>query len=615
MPNDARAIVREVLPRRMADDIWSARYDKALPISFNAFELSAVLPAVLYMFRFGQRRGRGEFLKTFAPEGGSARDRKRAVTVGRVAEKLASRPDLNGFDGDVGAAILGDLLLCFGLENIKHEIGRDKQVQRVAPAHYMASWVDLPESVTHLRYVPEMMVAMLANQSGDYVERTEAGNRTWFAVAQAPSDTADSRSGGADGLADGARNLLLEAFSQGIRRRAHAADRGPDPFDEQDDSVGLDQLLMIRLAQQLGAAPDKPRGKESAQISNQRPIAETAAEHFSEDIRRFVRSYAGVVPRHAFVDVLESCVATGMTAILTSVIEILFAWSETGDVAQRQDQQPASLFVDCSKGVDRRLRGLAEQSLDDLMRRVERLPVVLMMLRLLDYAARDNRVIKKEKVPTRPYATAWLNLLGAVLHDRHREASYIHRTMEDNCEKLADALQETYPDAAETLRDERGEQNPIRRLAAALTPLLGSNARGNTISMVDSTLHIDRPNGLAQKRKTTRGVGGRRRQREVRSLVFTESVLDYLVHLVLLPPGRQTGVRQLSLRDFLATLRQRYGFHVDTAPPGMGISNELLQANRSILERRLRDLGLLVGVNDAEAMKRLQPRFEPRREP
>ena len=186
MPNDARTIVREVLPRRMADDIWSARYDRALPISFNAFELSAVLPAVLYMFRFGQRRGRGEFLKTFAPDGGSPRERKRAVTVGRVAEKLASRPDLDGFDGDLGTAMLGDLLLCFGLENIKHDLGRDKQVQRVAPAHYMASWVDLPESVTHLRYVPEMMVAMLANQSGDYVERTEAGKRTWFAVARTP---------------------------------------------------------------------------------------------------------------------------------------------------------------------------------------------------------------------------------------------------------------------------------------------------------------------------------------------------------------------------------------------------------------------------------------------
>ena len=43
----------------------------------------------------------------------------------------------------------------------------------------------------------------------------------------------------------------------------------------------------------------------------------------------------------------------------------------------------------------------------------------------------------------------------------------------------------------------------------------------------------------------------------------------------------------------------------------MSVSNELLLANRTALERRLRDLGLLAGVNDAETMKRLRPRFQP----
>ena len=599
MPNNARDIVRDVLPRNMAGEIWSAQYDKALPITFNTFELSAVLPAVLYMFRFGQRRGRGRFLKTFAPEGRTPRERRQSATVERVADKLALRHDLDGFDDDVEKAILGDLLLCFGLENTKRDLGRDKQVQRVAPAHYMASWVDLPESVANLRYVPEMIVAMLANQEGAHVEPNDTGRRTWFAVAKGHED-----------------NLLLRAFSQGIKRRGNvAADHAADRFDEQNVDVGVDQLLMIRLAQQLGAAPDKLRGKESTKISNQRPIAENAAEHFSEDIRRFVRSYAGVVPRHAFIDMLESCVATGMTAIFTSVIELLFEWTEIGGIRERQQQQPAKIFVDCSNGVDSQLRGLAEQSLDDLMRRVERVPTVLMMLRLLDYAARGNKRVKKQEIPTRPYATEWFNLLGELLHKRHEEAPYIHRNMEEHGERLADELEEDFPEAAEMLRNERSQPNPIRRLAVVLTTLLGANARSHTISMVDSTLHAGRPNGLAQKRTTTRGAhlstGGRRR-REVRSLVFTDSVLDYLVHLHLLRNGKKPGLRPLSLRAFLNTICDRYGFHVDVAPPGMTISNELLQSNRTVLERRLRDLGLLVGVNDAEAMKRLQPRFEPR---
>ena len=186
--------------------------------------------------------------------------------------------------------------------------------------------------------------------------------------------------------------------------------------------------------------------------------------------------------------------------------------------------------------------------------------------------------------------------------------------MDDYGEKLAERLSEDHPEATQALRNERSEQNPIRRLAAALTPLLGTTARGNTVSMVDSMLNIERPNGLARKRKTTSGTqmmaGSGRRQREVRSLVFTDAILDYLIHLHVLRSGNKPGVRSLSLKTFLGTIRDRYGFHVDTAPPGMTISNDFLRSS-TVLERRLRDLGLLVGVNDAEAMKWLRPRFQP----
>ena len=87
-------------------------------------------------------------------------------------------------------------------------------------------------------------------------------------------------------------------------------------------------------------------------------------------------------------------------------------------------------------------------------------------------------------------------------------------------------------------------------------------------------------------------------------------MLDYLVHLHVLPTGNKSSYRLLSFKDFVQILHERYGFCVDQAPQGITISNELLRLNRAVLERRLRDLGLLVGVNDAEAMKRLRPRFE-----
>ena len=92
---------------------------------------------------------------------------------------------------------------------------------------------------------------------------------------------------------------------------------------------------------------------------------------------------------------------------------------------------------------------------------------------------------------------------------------------------------------------------------------------------------------------------------EVRSAILSNTLLETLVHLHLIP---QQGV--LSFAEFIRILRERYGIWIDECPPGISVSREDLLTNRSMLERRLRDLGLLVGVNDAEFMKHLRPRFQ-----
>ena len=597
MATKPRELVRSVLPQRMADEIWSSQYHKVMPITFLDFELSAVLPAVFYMFRFGHRRGTGHFLDTYGPEGGSMRKRRRETTVERVSKILADSHYIVGFKSEVEQAILGDLLLGFTLENIRHDLGRDKQLQRVAPAHYMASWIDLPETVGNLRYVPEMVVAILANQKGEHVEPTSAKSSSRFPVARHLED-----------------NVLLNAFSQGVVRDRLEGNYAGDQFDEQYTNVGLDQLLMIRLAKLVGSAPDKLRPKKKSGIPNQLPIAEKATKEFSEDIRRFLRAYAELIPRHSLVDMLESSISTGLTTIFSSVVEIVFEWAANGTIIEPQQQCSAETFVDCSNGVDKRIRRMAELSLDDVTRRFEQVPVVLMMLRILDYLTENNRKLQKEDIQTRPYSTEWLRLLGDILHGRNKESKFIHRQLEQYGYDLAEELNEEYSDESEILRDEKSEPNPIRRFAIALTSLMGTSIRKHFFAAFDSALHVNRPNGLARKRKTSSGTllaGSTRRQRDVRSLVFTDSVLDYLVHLHLLPNGNKPGLRSLSFGEFLNTIRDRYGFHVDRPPAGMVISNDILLSNRMALERRLRDLGLFVGVNDADAMKRLRARFEP----
>ena len=174
MAHADREIVENALSPDMVEEIWTGSYDKVLPVALQTFEISALLPVVFYMFRYGYRRGAGKFLVTYGPPTGTPAQKRRQTTVDRIAAKLAETDELTGFDGDVERAILGDLLLSFCLENVRHRLGRDQQVQRVAPTHYMASWIDLPWNVSNLRYVPEMIVAMLANRrTGNYVTKSE----------------------------------------------------------------------------------------------------------------------------------------------------------------------------------------------------------------------------------------------------------------------------------------------------------------------------------------------------------------------------------------------------------------------------------------------------------
>lgn len=598
-PTAARAVVDEVLGRAMTRELWTSNYEHVLPVSVRDFDMGAVLPAVFYMFRFGVRRGKGRFVETFGGTSGTARQQKQEATVERVASILAATEAFRGFNDDVTRAILGDLLLCFCLENKGHALGRSEQVQRVAPAHYMASWVDLPDTVVHLRYVPEMIVALLADQDGFDVVLTKDVDKTWFAVGRGFEE-----------------NVLLKAFHQGVVRDGPLGDRTADRFQE-DAQVGLDQLLMIRLAQQLRAAPDKLRGSDGDKISNQRAIAKVASREFSEAIRQFVRAYAGAIPRHAFVQLLESCMAVGLTTIITSTFEILFQWARTGHVDDQVGNLTPGLFVDCSNGVEPQLRGLAEQSLDDYLRRVETVPIILMALRLLDYTARTDPELRKVTFSKRPYATQWICLLGDLLFGRHAESGLLLKGLGRKAQELADRMGEEYPEAAAILQNSEAQPNPVWRFAEALTLLQGrQNAQANTLKMVDDAMMVGRPHGLAAKRPVIRkGPSGEAaKRRDLRSLTFTDSILDYLVHRHVLRNGKRLVTRPIALQDFLCLLREKYGFYVDQSPAGQAISNEQLRANRQVLERRLRDLGLLVGVNDAEAMKYLRPRFEGREE-
>jgi len=338
-------------------------------------------------------------------------------------------------------------------------------------------------------------------------------------------------------------------------------------------------------------------------------LPKNAARIFREDLTVFVQSYGNQIPRQVFLQMLESCLALGLTNIYFSTAQMLLDWGKKGKLPQAD--QPCPLFVDCSNGNDLKLRAFAEESFEDFLRRFDRVPVIMMCLRILDDAVRFDRVLREQIPQSQPDGTEWINLLGEVISGKHSRSQKIMDDLDEKCLRLAEAFREA--EDMELAAQDRLQQSgvhPAVRLAETLSLLMGNDAHRKQVAQApDSCLMINESNGLAKKRKIFRMRDGKRASGEARSIVLTNSMLDFLVHRHLCVPSNGGNRTQLAFIDLIRVLRDDYGLYVDQEPPGLTVPAEKLHHNRRLLERRLRDMGLLVGVNDAESMKHLQPRF------
>ena len=112
MANETRQVVESVLGSQTTAQIWTSTYPPVFPFVPQDFSVGAILPMMLYLFRWGSRRGKGKFAEAY---GAGA-----PPTISTTVARLVEDPSIEGFDSGIGRAILGDFLLTSILENRRH---------------------------------------------------------------------------------------------------------------------------------------------------------------------------------------------------------------------------------------------------------------------------------------------------------------------------------------------------------------------------------------------------------------------------------------------------------------------------------------------------------------
>jgi hypothetical protein len=305
---------------------------------------------------------------------------------------------------------------------------------------------------------------------------------------------------------------------------------------------------------------------------------------------------------------LECLIGVGLWQTFLSSVGAVIQWERNHKLPDLDSFPPFNMFADASSGSDPRLRELAEVSGFELIRFIHEAANALAVVRVSDAAARNNRHLKAF-VPRPGQVSGWLNLLGDVRSGQHEASNSFNDGIYEKCSALKDKLesQGDNSEALEILRSSLVEKDPTRALAEALTLSMGSKMLQRKYFMfLDSAGMANEPHGLLKKRKVSRRLeSGRTQRADARSVILSNALLDTLVHTQL---AKSQGA--VSFQCFLQALKTNYGILVDEAPSGVAADREDLLRNRSILEKRLRDLGLLVGVNDAESMKRLRARYK-----
>lgn len=329
--------------------------------------------------------------------------------------------------------------------------------------------------------------------------------------------------------------------------------------------------------------------KTSSLIKNVRPVLETQADLFCDDILRLL-VYKDDIPRSVFIEYLRTLIGFHLSLYTQKLIHLLPKMIESGT---RDIMNDWSIIVDVTDNLDSKVSRYACEDME------------MTLNALYDYIKSTfeiNAVYWRSEFSSQPNMDTIDDILSVLKNRPDNFEMYYESKLDTILHNMDDE-----DDRKSVLNHIQYESSSFDKYVQTLVKAKGAYQYRYYHQFIDN---------ISQKNTDYGFLADGRSRRHTRRAVLGSRLLETLVQLLVLEPQPSGGFksRSLSIDELITDLRERYGIIINgmLEPRFKDADVQTLTAfreNVDAFKNKLRQIGFYTDLSDAYILQKIRPRY------
>lgn len=353
-----------------------------------------------------------------------------------------------------------------------------------------------------------------------------------------------------------------------------------------NQQLDVDSAGILQLIKNIQIDP-----KSTAQVKNVRPLLETQANLFCDDILRLL-VYKDSIPRNVFIEYLRTLVGFHLSLYTQKIIHLLPKMVKSGT---RNIEDDFSIIVDVTDNFESKVSRFA---CEDMEKTINGLYGFFK-------AAFEINAVQKRYETSMPNAESIDALLSILKTPPENFDAFYENKFVDI---LGRFKEEEEDDKKNLLESVQFEESYFDKYVMTLLKAKGAYQYQYFQGFLDS---------ISMKNTDYGFMADGRSRKHPRRAVLGSRLLETLVQLLVLEPKEGVGFssHSLSIDDLISKLRSRYGIVINglNEPRFFEADIETHQAfkeNVDAFKNKLRQIGFYTDLSDAYILQKIRPRYK-----